>query len=287
MPRLISRSPSESKSTTRSAGRARARPSAKPACPPIAGSPTGTSRVGRVLICAQCRPPRPGTTMASPRWGWKIRSMSAVWNKGALLAVEPVVLVGHQDRDRPLRAARLLDRDGDARGVGRGLDRGREGGRDREREPLPADRHELQRRVGLHELVEEVGLAVGEPHHVGDPVLLHLVEHELRAELRVLGLGHGALSHGSLGHGLRVSGGVAASRPRTVISRLPSASTPTRSPASIPVVESSFSPLAGPITSPPIPRSSRRYTGASCHCPSNQPRRRAAGTAPPPGPAPT
>src|SRR5258708_2808605 len=122
MPRLISRSPSESKSTTRSAGRARARPSAKPACPPIAGSPTGTSRVGRVLICAQCRPPRPGTTMASPRWGWKIRSMSAVWNKGALLAVEPVVLVGHQDRDRPLRAARLLERDGDARGVGRGLD---------------------------------------------------------------------------------------------------------------------------------------------------------------------
>src|SRR6266446_9136200 len=122
MPRLISRSPSESKRTMRSAGRARARPSANPACPPIAGSPTGTSRFGRVLICAQCRAPRPGTTMASPRWAWKTRSMSAVWNKGALLAVEPVILVGHEHRHRPLRAPRLLERDGDARRVGRGLD---------------------------------------------------------------------------------------------------------------------------------------------------------------------
>src|SRR5690242_2807264 len=126
MPRLIRRSPSESKSTTRSAGRARARPSAKPACPPIAGSPSGTSRPGRVLILVQCGPPRPGTTMASPRWALKMRSMSAVWNTRAAswwsLAIEPVVLVGHQHRDRPLRAAGLLERDGDARRVGRALD---------------------------------------------------------------------------------------------------------------------------------------------------------------------
>jgi len=33
-----------------------------------------------------------------------------------------MVLVGHQHRDRPLRAPGLLERDGDARGVGRGLD---------------------------------------------------------------------------------------------------------------------------------------------------------------------
>src|SRR6185369_6274944 len=125
MPRLINRSPAESKSTTLSLGRARASPRAKDAWPPIAGSPTGASRLGRVLITAQCRPPRPGTTMASPRWVWKIRSMSAVANTISplpVLPIEAVVLVGHEHRHGPARPPGLLERDRDARGIRRGLD---------------------------------------------------------------------------------------------------------------------------------------------------------------------
>ena len=71
-------SPSESNSTTRRSGCASARPSAKPACPPIAGSPSGTSSVSRVESFTQCRPPRPGTTIASPRCSANTFSSSAV-----------------------------------------------------------------------------------------------------------------------------------------------------------------------------------------------------------------
>ena len=71
-------SPSESNSTIFSSGCASASPIANEACPPMAGSPSGRSRLGLSLISTQCRPPRPGTTMALPRWRLKAFKISAV-----------------------------------------------------------------------------------------------------------------------------------------------------------------------------------------------------------------
>src|SRR5687767_13539146 len=122
MPSPISTSPSESNSTTRRSGCASARPKANEACPPIAGSPRGTSRFGLVLIVVQCRPPRPGTTIASPRCWLKTLSSSAVSIMTRLLAIETVVLVAHQHGDGPVHLARLLERDGDAWRIGIALD---------------------------------------------------------------------------------------------------------------------------------------------------------------------
>src|SRR5215813_8381411 len=96
----------------------------------MAGSPNGTSRLDCVLRDTQCRPPLPGTTIASPRYCWKISSISAVRNmttsiglsaapgycvpqlgppvwrvghrKNYALAIEAVVFITHQHGDRPV-----------------------------------------------------------------------------------------------------------------------------------------------------------------------------------------
>src|SRR5215211_6601959 len=120
----ISTSPSESKRTTFLFGCANARPRPNDACPPIAGSPRGASRVGLVLTFTQCRPPRPGITIASPRYCWKTLSNSAVWIISNLhrpyrfaLAIEAVIFVAYKHSNRPLGLLRLLKSHRNSRGV--------------------------------------------------------------------------------------------------------------------------------------------------------------------------
>src|SRR5262245_46547415 len=115
-------SPSESKRTIFRSGRASARPSAKEACPPMAGSPSGRSRFGCWLMWTQCRPPRPGITIALPLWALNTFSSSAVSIMGVSSPGEAVILVRHQHRHRPLRFPRFLERDRDARRVAVTLD---------------------------------------------------------------------------------------------------------------------------------------------------------------------
>src|SRR5947208_10426495 len=123
MPRLIRMSPSESNSTNLRSGRARASPKPKPACPPIAGSPSGASRSGLEVCSTQYRPPRPGTTSASPRWGRKTSSASAMRIMASSpSAVEAVIFVPDQHDNRPSGALGLLEGGGDAAGVGVALD---------------------------------------------------------------------------------------------------------------------------------------------------------------------
>src|SRR3954467_6389594 len=119
---LICRSPSESNSTTLRCGSAIARPNANPQWPPIAGSPSGRS-VGVSLILIQCLPPRPETTIASPRCFANAFNISAVSNiDRSLFRHEAVILVADEHRHRPLRGLRFLECDVDARSVGVALD---------------------------------------------------------------------------------------------------------------------------------------------------------------------
>ena len=85
------------------------------------------------------------------------------------------------DRIAGLHEAGVLDEHDRLRAAGV------EARRDRHRGAFARHRDERDRRLRFHQRVEPVRLAVGQPHDVRHAVLLHLVEHRLRAQVRRAG----------------------------------------------------------------------------------------------------
>src|SRR5260370_10605253 len=113
----------------------------------------------------------------------------------------------------------------------------------------------------MHEVVQEVRLAVGEPHDVGDPVLGHLGKDHLGTELALRGLRHDRRHHAAAGSRgeIRASGAsIAAALSCRIFSR---ASSPICASASALLVHSQ------PNSVPSVPHTMRsppyRRTAAS------------------------
>ena len=150
--------------------------------------------------------------------------------------------------------AGVLDQDHRLRAAG-----GEPGG-DRAGMPLAADPDEAQRRLGLHQQIEPVGLAVGQPDDVGDPVLLHRREHRFRAQRRRRCLAHRRLRRACPAS---YDPGKAIGNRRAI---------PARSCDAQPRRSAVFSRPGGSAISPPPTRAARRM---SCRCATRSARRHA------------